>query len=81
MRKLCTNPIAFACAGLGTAGSVQGAVREGPGILDRATPGPAALVLLALGLGLLMVLSVPRDFGEAVMSELRHRLGKWIAHT
>lgn len=77
MRKLCVN----CCAGLLVpAMSLQGAAMEGPGILERSTPGPLAITFLAFGLGLLIFLSVPRNFGEAFVSELKHRLQRWIAH-
>ena len=79
MRKLCTSSIpwfAFLIPSL----SAQAAAIDGPTMFDRSRPFPPPIVFLALGLGFLMFLSVPRNFGEAFVSELKHRLGRWIPH-
>jgi len=49
----------------------------------RESPLPFAgssLLMLTLGVGLLLFLSVPRDLGEAWVRQCKRRLGRWLPH-
>ena len=78
MRRLRINLIGCVCLLLMASRSAGSAFYQGASVGQA--PDRFTAVILGLGMLVVIFLSVPRNFGNAMLSEVKHRVGHWIGH-